>query len=129
MLTAEVAGAIEELRATFAGHDVTLEEDGDGGAYVMVANLAFGPAFNPVSGWIGFHVGCQYPAADVYPHFAPPLARADAASLPAGLSGGEGMKWRELPATQISRRSNGRRDDADTAAIKLTKVLAWIRSL
>lgn len=129
MLAEAVAAGIEEIRASFAGHEVTVEEDAQGGAYVTVADLDFGTRFVPESGWLGFHLGMHYPAADVYPHFAPPLKRADNAALPSGLSCSDGVKWRERPASQISRRSNGRRDDADTAAIKLLKVLEWLRSL
>ena len=35
----------------------------------------------------------------------------------------------ELPAIQISRRSNRWNPDRDTAALKLARVLDWIRSL
>lgn len=129
MLTEAVVHAIEELRASFAGLDLEIEEDGQGGAYVTVSSLDFGVKFAPSTGWIGFHISLHYPAADVYPHFAPPLTRVDGSALPGGLSCSDGTKWRERPATQISRRSNGRLDDADTAAIKLTKVLEWIQSL
>lgn len=129
MLTEAVARGIEEIRASFVGHDLVVEEDGQGGAYVTVADLDFGARFSPALGWIGFHLGMHYPAADVYPHFAPPLTRADRGPLPTGLSCSDGVKWRDRPATQISRRSNGRRDDADTAAIKLMKVLEWLLSL
>jgi hypothetical protein len=38
------------------------------------------------------------------------------------------VQWNGAPATQLSRRSNNRIQDLDTAAIKLNKVLAWIRS-
>jgi hypothetical protein len=129
VLTEAVARGIDEVRASFAGHDVAVEEDGQGGAYVTVSNLDFGARFAPTTGWIGFHLGMHYPAADVYPHFASPLARADRSPLPGGFSCSDGTKWREKAATQISRKSNGRHDDADTAAIKLMKVLEWLRSL
>ena len=75
--------------------------------------------------WIGFHVTFQYPYADVYPHFTnPELARADGG----GLGGGFGTaKFRGQPAIQISRRSNNLNPARDTAALKLLKVVKWMK--
>ncbi len=126
MLTDEVRKAIQELRASFADHHVDVEEDGQGGAYVTVHDLDFGARLSPARGWLGFIVGFHYPAADVYPLFGPPLTMADGSTLTGPF---QGAKWRDKPSTQISRRSNARRDEVDTAATKLTKVLEWLRTL
>ena len=75
--------------------------------------------------WIGFQITFQYPYADVYPHFTnPDLARSDGA----GLGGGFGTAtFRGQPAIQISRRSNRLNPETDTAALKLLKVIQWMK--
>ena len=75
--------------------------------------------------WFGFHITYQYPYADVYPHFTDPeLARGDGGSL----GGGFGTaSFRGRSAIQISRRSNRLNPDRDTAALKLLKVVKWMK--
>jgi len=121
-----VERAIAEIRETFVGHKVDVTEDGDGGARVRVHDLHLGEQYVPSTSWVEFAITFQYPEADVYPHFlVPGLKRVDGAGL-----GGEfqQVQWNGSPATQLSRRSNNRIQDLDTAAIKLNKVLTWIRS-
>ena len=126
MLTDDVLRAIEELRASFPGHAVAVEEDAQGGAHVTVDDLEFGARLTPQRGWVGFHLGFQYPAADVYPLYVPTLARADGSALAGPF---RAVTWRARASTQISRRSNNRRDEVDTATTKLAKVVEWLRSL
>lgn len=126
MLTTDVQAAISELERAFVGHALEVERDGKGGARVVVPDLLLGPSLRPCSGWVGFSVGFQYPAADVYPHFAPAdLTRIDGRSLGAGFSR---TTWAGRPAVQISRRSAGWTPGVDSAATKLMKVLEWLRS-
>ena len=75
--------------------------------------------------WIGFQITFQYPYADVYPHFTnTDLARSDIG----GLGGGFGTAtFRGQPAIQISRRSNRLNPETDTAALKLLKVIHWMK--
>jgi hypothetical protein len=125
-LTPAVADAIEELRATFPDATVTVKEDGEEGAYVVVDPLPTGNAFVQPTTWIGFHITFPYPEADVYPHFvSPELARVD------GANHGEGFALTQWgpdaqPAWQLSRKSNRLNPAVDTAALKLLKVLAWL---
>ncbi len=125
-LTAEVAEGIEQIRKQYPDSTVTVTEDGQGGAYVLVDDVELGARYVPPRSWIGFQITFQYPYSDVYPHFiAGEVARADGAPL------GEAMTpaaWRGRPAVQISRRSNRLNPATDTAALKLLKVLEWIRS-
>ena len=124
MLTPEVAEAIAELKQVFPDREMTAEEDGHGGAYVIVPDLDLGPQYQPARSWIGFQISYQYPLADVYPHFTDPsLARADGQPLGAGFGT---VHWRERQVTQISRRSNRWEPAVDTAAAKLAKVLQWL---
>jgi hypothetical protein len=68
-MTPEVSGAIEEIKAMFPDSPVLSEEDGEGGAYCIVAGLAIGSQYEPSIATIGFRIAFQYPRADVYPHY------------------------------------------------------------
>jgi hypothetical protein len=124
-MTPDVEEAIEELRAAFPDHAVEVTPDSQGGAYVVVQDLRLGAQYRPERSWVGFVVGFQYPAADVYPLFTDPsLARVDGAPLGPALQ--QPVAWHDRTATQISRRSNGWDPAEDTAALKLMKVLEWL---
>lgn len=120
-----VARAIKEIRCTFDQSSVEVEPDGSGGAVVVVRGIPMGCPYMQREVWIGFHITFQYPYADVYPHFTnPDLARSDAG----GLGGGFGSAmFRGERAIQISRRSNRLNPQTDTAAIKLLKVIHWMK--
>ena len=125
-LTAEVAEAIDEIRSSFPDSKLDLHEDGEGGAFVFVEPVDPGELYQQRETWIGFRVTFQYPYADVYPHFVrTDLARVDGAPLGEGTAAGT---FDGRPALQISRRSNRLNPETDTAAIKLHKVLTWLRS-
>jgi hypothetical protein len=130
-LNAPVADAIAEIRASFRTHRVDHEPDGQGGAFVRVHDLEIGRAFNPGTSWIGFQITFQFPFADIYPHYlrsdltsadgkvlTPPLHVNNSFALPSGA----------VPAVMLSRRSNHRDPETETAAVKLIKVLDWLRS-
>ncbi|MDB9515018.1 hypothetical protein PN499_27840 [Kamptonema animale CS-326] len=126
-MTPEVEQAIAEIKRAFDGHPVDAEPEPQGGAYIRVHNLLIGEQYVPTTSWVGFQVGFQYPYADVYPHFTDgSLRRADGRALGAGLS--SGIIWQKRKVIQLSRRSNRWNPAIDTAATKLTKVLAWVRS-
>lgn len=125
-LKAEVAEAIDEVRSSFPDAAVDAREDGEGGAFVLVDPVDPGPLYQHRETWVGFHVTFQYPYADVYPHFVRgDLGRCDGGPLGEATAAGT---FEGRPAVQISRRSNHLNPDTDTAAIKLHKVLAWLRS-
>ena len=125
MLSA-VAQAIEEIRCTFDGCVVDAEADGSGGAFVMVTGIALGHPYAQATVWVGFHITFQYPYADVYPHFTnADLTRADGHGLGQGFGSGS---FRGRPAMQISRRSNRLNPQTDTAALKLLKVMRWMKN-
>lgn len=126
-----VEQAIDEIRKSFPGHQVDVEADDDGGAFVKVHDLDIGAQYEPVRTWVAFHITFQYPFADVYPHFLPTgIKRKDGAGL--GEAFNAGSEWKPPscpePAICVSRRSNHWDSTVDTAAIKLAKVLSWIRS-
>lgn len=125
-MTPEVAEAVDEIRSSFQESAVDVREDGEGGAVVFVEPVDPGPQYQQRSTWVGFRITFQYPYSDVYPHFVRgDLARVDGAPLGEGTSV---TTFEGRPSVQLSRRSNRLNPEADTAVIKLHKVLAWLRS-
>ncbi len=122
----QIEKAIAEIRCSFPDCRVESEPDGSGGAYVTVHDVPLGPPYAQAKIWVGFQITFQYPYADVYPHFTcAELARTDGRSLCEGLGN---ANWRSRPATQLSRRSNKLNPAFDTAALKLLKVMQWLRT-
>lgn len=124
-MTPEVSRAIEELTAAFPASVVEARALGDGGASVTIGPVDPGEPYMQRETWMRFGISFQYPYADIYPLFVrPDLARADGAPL------GEGMtsaSFEGVPAIQISRRNNKLDPATDTAALKVAKVLEWLR--
>jgi hypothetical protein len=127
----EVLRAIDEIQSAFPGVTLEIEPDPEGGAFVKATEFDLGSQYDPARSWSAFRITFQYPFADVYPHFfVQTLRRKDAKPL------GEGFhlnnQWQHPggtePATMVSRRSQRRDPAIETAALKLAKVLDWIRS-
>lgn len=124
-MTVAVAKAIEEIRTTFDECEVEVFPDGSGGAVVVVRGISMGWPYVQEKVWIGFQITYQYPYADVYPHFTnAELARAGGGGLGSGFGG---ASFQNSAAIQISRRSNRLNPETDTAALKLLKVLKWMK--
>jgi hypothetical protein len=125
-ITPIVQKAIEQIRATFPDCPLEFVADVNGGAFVTLRNVPLGPPWVQTDTWISFQVTFQYPYADVYPHFCrPDLSKLNGQQLGQGLGQ---AKFQNQPAIQISRRSNQLNPATDTAALKLLKVLQWLRS-
>jgi hypothetical protein len=125
-ITPIVEKAVEQIRATLPDCGLESIPDGGGGAFVMLNNVPLGPPWAQGDTWIGFQITFQYPYADVYPHFVrADLRRAD--GQPFGPGFGQ-AQFRNQPAVQVSRKSNKLNPAIDTAALKLLKVLQWLRS-
>lgn len=127
----EIQQAIEEIRSAFPGVSLDIEPDPEGGAFVTANDFPLGPQYEPERSWCGFRITFQYPFADIYPHyFVPALRRKD--GTPLGEAIHPNHQWqhpaRSETATMVSRRSNRRDPVTETAALKLAKVLDWIRS-
>jgi len=126
-VTPEVAMAIEEVRDTFPGLPVKVREDGSGGAFVIVEGVKTGPLYKQEETWVGFRITYMYPNADVYPHYVrDDLTRIDGKGHGSAIQTGQSFENR--PAIQISRRSLRLNPNTDTAALKLVKVLEWLRT-
>lgn len=123
-MNAAVSEGVEEIRHTFDAALVTVKDDGEGGAYIRVEPVDPGIPYRQRETWIGFRITAQYPYADVYPLFVrPDLARTDGQPLSEGMAL---ASFDAQPAVQISRRSNHLDPTADTAALKVLKVLHWM---
>lgn len=117
---------IQQIHSTFPSCELTVQADDNGGAFVRVGNIPLGPPFKNSTIWIGFQITFQYPHADVYPHFTTPeLTRLDNQDLGQGYGK---AAFQGSPALQISRRSNNLNPQTDTAALKLQKVIRWMKS-
>jgi hypothetical protein len=133
-----VVSAIKEISDARIGTGVRTKEDADGGAYVIVDGIAVGHSFSPSTSWIGFHIVWTCPDADVYPHFADPGLKYVGSNttpnqhaegnLPAAITRGATMPGFEIPAIQMSRRSNHRNAETDSALQKLLRVVEFLRS-
>ena len=123
-----VAKAIEELKQAFPGTAVCSREDGSGGAYVIVENVAIGDRYLPSSTWIGGHVTALYPYADIYPLFmGDNVRRVDGVTFTAPVT--PGARFFDRPALQISRRNNHTQNYPQTAVAKFLKVLHFLEEL
>jgi len=124
--TPEVAAAIDEIRRAHRSATLTARDDGQGGAYVIVEPLPLGKPYAQDETWIGFHITHLHPQADIYPHHVRgDLSRLDGAGLGSG-TGSSSFEGRS--SIQLSRRSNRRDAAADTALLKMERILAWLRS-
>src|SRR2546430_13705206 len=99
-----VAQAVDEVGERFAGHEVHVREDGEGGAFVTVDELELGGVYAQRTTWLGARILHTYPYSDVYPHYCRgDLSRVDGRPLGDGTSTAQ---WEGKPAIQLSRRSN-----------------------
>lgn len=103
-----------------------IREDGQGGAVLIGRDIPLRGVWEQGGTWIGFRIPFTYPYADVYPHYVRgDLRRNDGGQLGDALSV---TSFENLPAVQISRRSNHRMPGVETALIKLLKVIAWLQA-
>jgi hypothetical protein len=122
-----VEKALQEIRTAHPDNRVDAQDDGQGGAWVLVEDLSLGDLYDPNTSWVGFRITFQYPYADVYPHFVrSDLKRRDGRPLGDGITNGHTHQGRA--ALQLSRRSNRLNPKTDTALLKLLKVIQWLKT-
>jgi len=125
--TDAVAKAIVEIERCVVPATVMVRDDDEGGAWVIVQDVPLGGPWAEPTTWIGFRISYTYPYSDVYPHFVRrDLTRTDGAAPMGEAMSHTAFEGRE--AIQISRVSNKRDPARETAAIKMLKVLAWLRT-
>ena len=117
--------AVEELKRCFSDAKVVARPRDDGGAIVTMDPIDLGSSYLPQQTWVRFVIGFQYPYADVYPLFIRhDVVRAD------GQPHGRGItetSFEDEPVLQLSRSSKHRDPAIDTAALKVTKVIQWLK--
>lgn len=120
-----VKRAVDEIRGAFPESPVAAQDDDQGGAWIVIDEIAVGELYTAARSWLGFRITFQYPNADVYPHFVrSDLLRKDGRPLGDGITGGHTFLGR--PALQLSRRSTRLNPATDTALLKLMKVVQWL---
>ena len=124
----DVLDAIEGLKRAFPSSEILSQEDGDGGAYVIVENVQLGGRYQPSSTWIGGHITALYPYADIYPLFiSDDVRRVDGVAFEAPVT--LGAQFLNRPAIQVSRRNNHSQHYPQTAVAKIVKVLHFLKEL
>jgi|SRR5712664_2748971 len=124
----EVSAAIEELRRQFEESTVTVSDDDQGGARVVIEPVSLGPRYRPDHTWIGFHIPAQYPYADIYPVFiGVDCARVDGQPFVPPIT--PGVVFENRPALQISRRSPAASNGLQKATAKALKILHFLETL
>lgn len=126
-----VEEGIADLRNSFPEYTMLIESDGQGGAFVTIEGVDLGASYSPSTTWVGFQITFQYPFSDVYPHYIrPDVVRKDGRHLTSPFHPNNRFAPPTNPraAIMVSRRSNRRDPGQETAAIKLAKVLEWIRA-
>jgi hypothetical protein len=123
-LSPGVTVGITELQEHY--RDVVVVPTGDGGARVTVADVEMPETLMPRRSWVGFVLPYNYDEVQVYGHFVPAdLRRADGGPLEGpGLQSGQ--SWEGRPATKVSRQSARWRPGADSALLKMLKVVDWL---
>ena len=124
----DVATAIEELKRAFPSSQICCQEDGSGGAYVIVEDVTVGDQYQPSSTWLGGHVPSLYPFADIYPLFiGDEVRRVDGVAFTAPVT--SGARFLDRAALQISRRNSHTQNFPQTVVAKFVKVLHFLKEL
>lgn len=122
----EVADAIDELKKKFPNSAVTVEDDGTGGARVILESVEIGERFAPTRTWLGAHIPALYPYADIYPVFmAPEVIRMDGIAFMPPITPNANFAGRA--AWQISRRNNLAQQYPQPAYAKFLKVIDFLQ--
>lgn len=123
----EVKSAIAALEKAYAPSPLTVIEDGQGGAHVIVESVDLGETFVPRETWMGGHICAVYPHADIYPVFIDAgVARACGKpfSVPVTLGAYQGR-----PAWQVSRANHQIQLAPQTAVMKFAKIRHFLETL
>ena len=124
----EVATSIDELKRQFGTASLTVREDGQGGAYVVMEPVTLGPRYRPSDTWLGFQIPAQYPYADIYPVFIDgDVVRVDGVAFVVPITQGHSFEGRR--AIQVSRRNGAAQSGLQKASAKVLKVLDFLEKL
>lgn len=128
MTNQAVLEVVEHLREEFPDATVTFTPDGGGGGAVIVEPVHI-PNCAPASTWIGANLSPLVPFADVYPVFiGPDVKRADGRALTGPVQSVQAAVVGRS-ALQISRATRTLVNTPQAAALKLRKVLDFVKEL
>jgi hypothetical protein len=124
----EVTRAIDEVKAQFPDSTVTVTDDGQGGARLIIEPVTLGARYLPAATWLGFHIPPQYPYADIYPMFiGAETHRVDGTPFQVPITPNHSFESRR--ALQVSRRSPAAQNGHQTVVAKILKVLDFLEKL
>ena len=124
----EVSTGIDELKKQFPLASVSVRDDGQGGAFIVVEPVDLGPKYRPAATWVGFQIPAQYPYADIYPVFiGADVARADGVAFAIPVTAGHAFEGR--PAIQVSRRNTAAQSGSQRVPTKVLKILDFLEKL
>ena len=125
----EVIKGIDGIQHQFPGTVITVRDDDQGGAYVIVEDVVIGEFYCPSTTWVGFHITALYPYADIYPIFIDGgVKRKDGVSFSAPIT--PRHTFEERAALQISRRNNIKPASGfQTVTSKILKILDYLEKL
>jgi hypothetical protein len=123
-LSADVSEGVRQLEDAFQDR-VSYEPDGQGGAYITIADIVLGDAWNVFSAPLTFHLAYNYPAAAPYPFYLPGGTEPKS-TWPAAL---QRVGWRERAVLQVSLRHNNWDPARDSAIGSVLQVGDWLRAL
>lgn len=123
----QVEQAVRELEAAYPESNVTVIEDGKGGAHVLVEDVDFGSGFSPQRSWMGGHITSLYPHADIYPAFiGRDIARAGGQAFTTPITA---SKYQGREAWQVSRANRQIHTGPQTAVMKFAKIRHFLETL
>lgn len=123
-----VSIAIEELKLAYPDSEITVTDDSQGGAYVIVEQVELGTRFSPPTTWMGGHINTFYPHADIYPVFIDAgVSRVDGKPFEVPITPGASFQGRS--AVQVSRINNQIHLAPQTAVSKFAKIRHFLDTL
>ena len=127
-IRSSVENAIKQLKSAFRNCTITVSEDGEGGANIIIESVSLDSnVFVQETTWIGFHLSFQLPYADVYPIYVrADLKRKDGQDL-TGDAFHPNHDFQGRASLMLSRRSNNRDPEQDRPYLKVIRVLEWLR--
>jgi hypothetical protein len=124
-LNPEVKRALVELALLFG--DLTVVPDGQGGARVTVARVPLPEGMSRSETWCGFVIPFNYDDVQVYGHHFPADLRGGDGQPFGGPGFNYGGNWEGMASLVVSRSSPNWRKGVDTAALKLVKVVEFLK--
>jgi hypothetical protein len=127
-----VLAGLAEITAAYGAEKVRAVPDGQGGAWVEIADVELGELYAQPTTFAVCLLPFNLPNADVYPILVRhDLTRRDGNGLGESFAATQ-LSWpgdpQPRPVTQVSRRTRRSEFTLQTPAQKIEKVLDWVRT-